>query len=118
MSNPFLDGSLVREKNVAIIKHERAIADGLEMVKDSGVNVGDIVTVSWRVDDAFGGGIRSHVGELSEMGHVLQLEASTKSPGTLRIGIASIHGIRVERVLVPDKVAPATNPFMTNPFMP
>lgn len=100
------------------------LARGRKMIADAGIKIGDLVTISWPVDDAYGGGIRSHMGTVERLDDWIHIGETNRSPGHLRMPIAAMKMIRLERSSDP---APASdNPFMqisapapvsNNPFM-
>lgn len=100
------------------------LARGRKMIADAGIKIGDLVTISWPVDDAYGGGIRSHMGTVERLDDWIFIGETNQSPGHLRMPIAAMKMIRLERSSDP---APASdNPFMqitspapvsNNPFM-
>lgn len=103
------------------------LAAGRQMIQDAGVKVGDLVTISWRVDDAYGGGFRSHIGTVEKLDDWIHIGETNRSPGHLRMPIAAMHHIRIERGAVEDLhenmpldkkiVRDLDRPSKTNPFM-
>ena len=115
MSNPFLDGTFARAADRArqvfvfypmspqecggLVTKLITTSAGREaaLVQKLGVKVGDLVTVSWKIDDNFGGGMGSHMGEVERLDTMIYVAPSIRDKGTLKMSLASIHHIRVER---------------------
>lgn len=120
--NPFIEPKKPRQRSVAEhIDWEKRRADGRALIVESGLRVGDVATVSWKIDPAYGGGTKSHTGVVVELNDWLCLDGSDRDPGHLKIPISGLHHVHVERVRTEPELA--TNPFMqlastpTNPFM-
>ncbi len=97
MSNPFLDGTLAQVPIQAQADYDRRLAKAQQVVQKIGVKVGDLVTVSWKIDDNFGGGMGSHMGEVERLDTMIYVAPSMRDKGALKMSLASIHHIRVER---------------------
>lgn len=97
MSNPFLDGTLAQVPIQAQADYDRRLADKRKLIQELGVKVGDFVTVSWKIDDNFGGGMGSQMGEVERLDTMIYVAPSIRDKGALKMSLASIHHIRVER---------------------
>lgn len=97
MSNPFLDGTLAQVPIQAQADYDRRLAEAQQVVQKIGVKVGDLVTVSWKIDDNFGGGMGSHMGEVERLDTMIYVAPSMRDKGALKMSLASIHHIRIER---------------------
>lgn len=101
---------------VNVFRLKAALAD----LDGKGIEIGDVVTVSWDVDDAYGGGTRSHTGPLASLDRSngwFEVKPTPRSPGHLR-GTLTSMGSRMELIQKsgkPDsKVATKSkkNPFL------
>lgn len=61
----------------------------------AGVEVGDTIRVTWKIDDRYGGGIKEQVGKLTDLGHFIFVEGSNRTPGYLLMPIT--HVLEVEK---------------------
>lgn len=62
----------------------------LKMVDDLGIEVGDVVSVTWEVDEAYGGGTRGHTGLLNHLDRHsgwFQIHPSNQTPGHFRSSV-------------------------------
>jgi hypothetical protein len=91
------------------------LEEGREKLK--GVGLGDYVTISWRVSEEFGGGIKSHFGEVTRITNVIDIAPSIKSPGQLSLSVSEIHGVRIERQAATLDPAEQQMQALENPFM-
>lgn len=122
MSNPFLQGASLQqiahaardeEKRKTEERYERA----RQIIKESGIKVGDMVTISWEVDDRNGGGTIEHTGTLEELTDTwIKVGSTNRSPGHLSMGIAAIVSSTI-RIDPAEKKPVDDNPFLNNPFM-
>ena len=122
MSNPFLQGASLQqiahaardeEKRKTEERYERA----RQIITESGIKVGDMVTISWEVDDRNGGGTIEHTGILEELTDTwIKITGTNRSPGHLSMGIAAIVSSTI-RIDPAEKKPADDNPFLNNPFM-
>lgn len=123
MGNPFLKGASLQQiahaaRDEEKRKTEERYARARKILADSGVKVGDMVTISWEVDKRNGGGRIEHTGIVEELtDRWIQIGATNRSPGHLSMGIAAIVSSTIRIDPVEEKPAP-DNPFLSgNPFM-
>lgn len=104
-----------------------ALKAALRDLDEKGIEIGDVVRVSWEVAEQYGGGTRSHVGILSRLDRSdgwFEVSPTNRTPGQLRSALTAmassfekLKGVEADEIRAQVTAKKSATTSKPNPFV-